>query len=73
MFKISVAAEPQAPLLWDVCVHRDDRQQRTEVNISLPGAARTVVSIQFDALFQCRTTAKGEMSWASKHAHIQVT
>lgn len=45
MFEISVAAESQAPVLWDVCVYTDDRKQRTEVNISLPGAARTVVSV----------------------------
>lgn len=45
MFEISVAAESQAPVLWDVCVYTDDRKQRTEVNTSLPGAARTMVSI----------------------------
>lgn len=45
MSETSVAAESQAPVLWDVCVYTDDRKQRTEVNISLPGAARTVVSV----------------------------
>lgn len=38
MFDISVAGESQAPVLWDVCVYTDDRKQRTEVSISLPGA-----------------------------------
>lgn len=72
MFEISVAAESQAPVLWDVCVYTDDRKQRTEVNISLPGAARTVVSVA-GCTVQCRTTDKREMRWASKHPHIQVT
>lgn len=35
-----MSAESQAPVLWDVCIYNDDRKQRTEVNISLPGAAK---------------------------------
>lgn len=45
MLEISVVAESQASVLWDVCAYTDDGKKRTEVNIPLPGAARTVVSI----------------------------
>lgn len=60
MFEISVGEQRVTGISVVGC--SNERKQRIQVNISLPGAARTVVLRQFDALFQWRTTDKGEIN-----------